>query len=238
MKFPLFKKCGRLLTRSVRLPIISGPNRHLMWSLSTRTSFLRGSYESSLTRFTQSVVNAGDTFWDIGAHFGYYTLLGSRAVGDAGHVYCFEPSTSNLWYLNHHIAWNQLQNVSVQPFAIGGCVGERLFGGDCGTGGGELDRGNQQVHVETIDSLVISARCRPPTFIKMDVQGAETEVLRGGVQTLQSNPMVLQVATHGDQIHGNCLSILKGYGFRVWDYPQRRIIIAATPTCSLQAVNL
>lgn len=232
------KRSLRWLVREIRFPILTGPNRLCRWSLPTRTRFLRGNYEPALTDFVRSTLRPGDTFWDVGGHFGYYTLLGSRAVGDAGHVYAFEPSAENLWYLNHHVAWNQRTNVSVQPFALGGRVGTRCFGGDGGTGSGQLDNGHAVVHVETIDALVASGNCRPPTFIKVDVQGAETEVLRGAEATLRSNPAALMISTHGDQIHAECLATLARYNCRLWDYPARKTIIAATASSALQSVSL
>lgn len=235
------KRSLRWLVRRVRLPIFSGPNRACRWSLPTRTRFLRGNYEPALTRFVQSTLRPGDCFWDVGGHFGYYTLLGSKAVGNAGQVYSFEPSPENLWYLRHHVAWNARTNVTVQPFALGGSVGARRFGYEGafdGSGSGQLDGGDAIVHVETVDALVASGRCRPPSFIKMDVQGAETEVLLGAEATLRAHPVALLVSTHGEHIHSACLATLKHFGYRVWDYPTEMTIIAASPASTLHDVNL
>src|SRR5258706_4070404 len=51
-----------------------------------------GYFEAGLTRIFLSYLKAGMTLFDIGAHFGYFTLLGSRLVGDSGQVHSFEPT--------------------------------------------------------------------------------------------------------------------------------------------------
>lgn len=225
------KEWLRARTRRVRMRIRGGPNASLLWSVPTRLNFLRGTYEARLAAFVASHVVAGDVFWDIGAHFGYYTLLAARAVGSAGRVYAFEPSARNVWFLEHHLRWNHVSNVHVAPLALGGADGERSFGGR-GTGSGRLGVGGHPVRVRTMDSLVQSGEAQAPTFVKLDVQGAETEVLRGAVHTLSRSPdVLLVVATHaqvGPTIHQDCLDLLRSYQLRVWDHPERKLIVAAS----------
>ena len=74
---------ARWPVRGLRVPIQSGPCRGMWWSLATRTRFLRGVYEPEQAELTSRLLGSGDVFWDIGAHFGYYTLLASRAVAPA-----------------------------------------------------------------------------------------------------------------------------------------------------------
>lgn len=224
-----FKQAARALTRRLRLRVRRGPNRGRLWSLPTRGSFLRGVYEQPLSELVASTLRPGDVFWDVGAHFGWYTLLGSRAVGSAGKVYAFEPALNNLWYLRHHLAWNRCTNVEVRPVALGGQDGERTFGGR-GTGSGRLGKGTDRVPVRTLDGLVASGACRAPTYLKIDVQGAEAEVLQGAAETLGRAPdAALVLATHvqfGATLHGDCLALLRGLGWRTWDSPERKLIVA------------
>lgn len=223
------KQVARVLTRRVRLRVRSGPNAGRLWSLPTRGSFLRGVYEARLSELVASTLRPGDVFWDVGAHFGWYTLLGSSAVGPQGRVYAFEPAQGNLWYLHHHLAWNRCTNVEVRPVALGGEAGERAFGGR-GTGSGRLGRGSGRVPVQTLDELVRSGACRAPTYLKIDVQGAEAEVLRGAAETLRAaEDAALLLATHvqfGATLHGDCLALLHSLGWRTWDSAERKLIVA------------
>lgn len=228
-----FKQAARALTRRLRLRVRRGANQGRLWSLPTRGSFLRGVYEQVLSEHVASTLRPGDVFWDVGAHFGWYTLLGSGAVGSAGQVYAFEPALSNLWYLRHHVAWNRCANVEVKPVALGREDGERSFGGR-GTGSGRLGMGNDRVQVRTLDGLVASGACRAPTYLKIDVQGAEAEVLEGAAQTLGRAPdAALVLATHaqfGVTLHADCLALLRRLGWRTWDSPERKLIVATVGT--------
>lgn len=214
----------RLLTRQLRVRIASGPCRGLRWSLTTRSRFLRGSYEPGLANFIKAALRPPDVFWDVGAHFGYYTLLASRAAS-SGHCYAFEPSPGNLWYLRHHLQWNGIANAVVQPIAVAGEDGERQFG-STGTGSGRLEGGNQTVHTRSIDSLVQSGACKAPTFLKIDVEGAEAEVLAGARGLLKTGIATFCIATHSGELHARCLQALTEHNYSPHDFRDPGLIIA------------
>ena len=121
----------------------------------------------------------GDGVWDIGAHKGYVSLALARAVGDEGRVVAFEPSTTNLWFLRKHIAWNAVSNVRVLPLAVSDRDGEGAFGGPGSSITFALDQGSERVRVATLESLREEEELSPPNLIKIDVEGAEGAVLRG-----------------------------------------------------------
>src|SRR5438105_13181952 len=60
-----------------------------------RVLAISGIWEPNVTAAFRQYVSRGDVCVDIGAHIGYFTLLASKPVGPAGHVYPFEPSPSN-----------------------------------------------------------------------------------------------------------------------------------------------
>jgi FkbM family methyltransferase len=215
----------RVLTRHLRVPIRAGPCRGLLWSLTTRSRFIRGAYEPALVNFIQAALKPDDAFWDMGAHFGYYTLLASRTVS-SGHCQAFEPNPQNLWYLRHHLQWNRISNATVHPIALAGKDGTCQF--DCsGTGSGTLGSGTLTVQTRSIDSLVQSRTCPPPTFLKMDVEASETEVLNGAGNVIKEHRPTLCLATHGGDTHTECRRILTGHGYALHDLPDQSLLIAA-----------
>jgi hypothetical protein len=69
------------------------------------------------------------------------------------------------------------------------------------------------VEIRSIDSLVATGECRPPTFLKVDVEGAEAALLRGGKKTLQQARPRLLIATHSPAVHTECAHLLCSYGY-------------------------
>jgi FkbM family methyltransferase len=149
------------------------------------------------------------------------TLLASRHIGNTGFIYAFEPSERNRWYLEHHIQWNNLQRqVTVFPLAISDADDERDFH-NRGSGTGRLaanaEEADIRITVRSIDSLVAAGECLPPTFLKVDIEGAEADLLRGAEKTLRGADACIVLATHSPELHKECAAILKDYGYAVHD---------------------
>ncbi|MCL4410138.1 MAG: hypothetical protein M1356_07500, partial [Gammaproteobacteria bacterium] len=70
-----------------------------------------------LTWFTQNV-RPGETWLDIGAHYGYTAIALCRLVGNTGRVYAFEPLLSTAGYLAQTRVLNQFSQLTVVPFAL------------------------------------------------------------------------------------------------------------------------
>ena len=126
---------------------------------------------------------------DIGANVGAYAMLLGQWVGPAGRVYAFEPSSTAFDGLVRHIALNRQQGV-VRPIAS--AVSDRNGTGHlvvAGTAGEshltDADDRRQTVRVplQTIDEFCEREAIRP-SFIKIDVEGAELAVLRGARETI------------------------------------------------------
>ncbi len=120
------------------LPIFSGPLKGDRWLLATRSSFFFGTYEPAQTALFCKVVKPGDVVYDVGAHFGYYTLLASKLVGTEGRVLAFEPSPPNLARLYRHIELNRCSNVQVLELAVSDREGIAHFETRIGSGLGHL----------------------------------------------------------------------------------------------------
>lgn len=204
----------RTLFRHVRIRIAAGPNAGLLWSVATRSTFLRGAYESPRCELIAELIREGETVWDVGAHFGYVTLLAAQRCGSAGEVVAFEPSARNRWYLESHLRWNGVGNARVLPYALSKEDGESRFEAR-GSGTGHLGTRGEIVPTRSIDSLVASGECRAPSLVKADIEGAELDMLSGGERTLRNRDAVLLVATHSDELHRACTGLLVEYGYQV-----------------------
>lgn len=134
----------------------------------------------------------GDIVFDLGAYCGVSTYHFSKAVGEAGRVIAVEPDPVNFELLERNIARHELRNVTAVNGAVAGRPGLRAFNTD-GTLGAALSdvipRGVFQktadVHVTTLADLSATYGVLP-TFIKMDIEGAEVEALEASGEFLKT----------------------------------------------------
>jgi len=154
--------------------------------------------------------------YDIGANVGFYTLLASALAGPRGRVVAFEPLPRNLEFLRAHVAMNGMTNVVIRSVALADHPGTRPFDDTPGPSEAHLAaRGSLTVECATLDALVAKGEIPPPDVIKMDVEGAELLVLRGGEATIRTHKPTLFVATHAADVHAACVAWLEQAGFRL-----------------------
>jgi FkbM family methyltransferase len=200
------------------LPILGGQLRGEWWLPSSRGRLLQlylGTYEPEQTAAFLEHVTDGGTFLDIGAHAGYYTLLGAHRVGPTGRVWAFEPEPRNARHLNEHVRLNRLSNVRIEETAVSERVGTARFGGGTGSGTGRLtDAGSLEVPTVTIDDVCRRNGLRP-TAIKVDVEGAELAVLEGGEATLRESRPVVFLSTHSRELNAEAIRRMRALGYAV-----------------------
>ncbi len=212
----------------IPVPILAGPNRGRLWTLaSAGRGYVSGRFEADRLASILRVLDRGLRFWDIGAHKGYVTLAAARRVGVQGAVLAFEPSRENLVYLHRHLRWNRATNVDVLPVAVGGERATASFGGTGSSIAYRLGGGLETVEVRTMAGLVDEGR-RAPDVVKIDVEGAEAEVLRGAGALLRRIP-VLFVAVHDRAKHDACRIVLEDAGFRLAASALLRAYLAGEP---------
>lgn len=200
-----------LLPRNRALPIPFGKLRGYRWVVGS--SFLScwlGLLEYEKQKEFVKLVKGGDIVFDIGANVGFYTLLASALVGDAGHVYAFEPLPRNIGLLQRHVAVNGLTNVTIVEGAVSNREGTARFDASVLPEMAHLsDSGGIPVKVFTLDSLAGAGVVGAPTLLKIDVEGAEADVIRGGRSVLQQHHPIILLATHGPEVHAECLELLR-----------------------------
>jgi FkbM family methyltransferase len=151
--------------------------RHLSWNPQEYAAF-------------REAVRPGAVVLDVGANVGAYTLMFAEWVGFGGRVYAFEPAPDARTGLLTHLRLNHVEDrVEVSGAAMSSSVGQVPFGLHPFGGASSLQVDSADavrvidVPAETLDHFCAARRLRPDV-IKIDVEGAELDVLRGGRETL------------------------------------------------------
>ena len=212
-------KLFRIVPAGATVRILSGPNRGRKWIRgAAHCPEWLGIYEKENQRKIAGIVTQGMTVLDVGANVGFFTLLMSRLVGPTGRVFAFEPLPANAARLIHHIDINSLSNVTVSEVAISREDGEASFstGADCYHGRLEEDgTASVRVPIASIDSLLKSGRIVLPDFMKIDIEGAEFDLLQGCKVMFESNRPPILLSMHGPDQRERCLTFLREHGYRI-----------------------
>jgi FkbM family methyltransferase len=142
----------------------------------------------------------GDVVWDAGAHGGVTSYFLSQMVGPAGKVFAFEPDDHTYEYLLRNIELHKLENVVPVKKALAGKTGTAPFSMDGTVGAGIAGfvqcADKQKVReVETISFADACSEFGIPTFVKMDVEGVEADVIQGALPFLKEHPVRLAIET-------------------------------------------
>ncbi len=205
------------LARGLSVRVRSGPNEGFRWSLASAGRGCRaGTFERERLEALVAIVRPGDNVWDLGAHKGYVSLALSRQVGPDGSVWAVEPSRRNLWFLEHHLAWNRAENVRVVQAAVAARDGEDRFGGRGSTIQFHLGEGDESVRTVRLGTLRAELGLPDPDLIKMDIEGSEADVLEEAGDTIGDGCVVF-VSLHSREVHHRCRRLLEERGFRLYE---------------------
>lgn len=195
---PRFGRAGRklvrlgLANRDVILPTGSGKGLRFN-AANANPSAALGAYELPVQQAIAQHLKPGDVFYDIGANVGFFTVLGAQLVGNEGAVYAFEPDQNNAQAIRHNVTLNGFSQVDVVQKAVSQTDGSGTLLLTDYAGGHTLSsverppqvRAEISVDLVSIDTLISQGDLKPPALVKIDVEGAEIEVLKGMQQTLE-----------------------------------------------------
>jgi FkbM family methyltransferase len=172
--------------------------------------YFPSNYESENFSFLKSVCKEGAVVFDIGAHIGLFSAIAAKIAGESGSIFAFEPAPNTVPVLNQTIRINNLGNV-IEPVnqAMGKEVGKiTFFVSDT-----EADNSNSlvsykedrklngvEVMVNTIDNFTVGKKLSKIDFIKIDVEGAEFDTLRGGIEVFKKFKPPFILAIHPEPI--------------------------------------
>jgi FkbM family methyltransferase len=198
----------------VKRKITAGPAEGLWLIAGKRVAyseeFWNGSYEQDLCGFLQRAVPANAVCYDVGANIGYHTLILAQSSGT---VYAFEPIPDVCQVLIDNARANDMSNITVVNKVISSESGTvtlvqdmaidqaGIFGDDPEKERAAKVQGNPLRKTITCDAVTIDEFVaqgnKPPTFIKIDVEGAEMAVLAGARDTLKNHRPDILCETHG-----------------------------------------
>jgi FkbM family methyltransferase len=201
-----------LLPRGERVwcQIPTGPARGLwLWiEPYLEEKYLTGCPEPSIQEEILHHLRPGGCFYDVGAHIGYYSLLVARLVGEKGRVLAFEPDPTNVAVLHKNLSGNDLSEVEVFSCAVWSQSGKVMFQRSGAERAEESSRrgtvvsmgkdlSSSLIEVEAVTLDIFTQDHPPPTMIKVDVEGAEGEVLQGAQKLIsQARPIWLFEVHH------------------------------------------
>jgi len=167
--------------------------------------------EGDVHDFIVDNLKRGDVFVDVGANIGYYTILASRLVGTGGRVFAVEPVPQTVKVLKFNIKLNGLRNVTVvDKVAWNSCCKLKMKIAFGEFGRASFFHNGVEVDVDAIPLDEVLVNVPKIKLIKIDVEGAEYEVLQGLRRTLtRTEYVVLELSRKV----GECLKLLREYGF-------------------------
>jgi FkbM family methyltransferase len=194
-----------------------------------------GQWEPEVSHLIKQRLRPGQTFVDVGANIGWYTLLAAQAVGPAGRVISIEASPRTFDQLKDNVDNNRLRNVRLVNEAVWSSAGLlSLFQGPpshsvistvmssfaerrrCEAAG--------QIPARPLSEILTANEIATLGVIKIDVEGAEREVIRGLEPVLDSFPDDVEIFLElnpKDYDPADVLTPLRQRGFRAWIIPNR-----------------
>lgn len=141
-------------------------------------------WEPAATSWVRQSLSPGDTFLDVGANIGYFTLLAGRM---GARVIAIEASSGIFATLQKHVRLNGLEKTTrLIHVAVSDAVGELVlhWGGEYNIGSTSLVRNreggfSEVVRTAPLDQLLTAEEIRSVRIVKIDVEGAEWQALRG-----------------------------------------------------------
>ena len=185
--------------------------------------FTPGHEDHILARF---LPKDGDTVIDVGAHIGRYTIVSSQLVGKTGKVVAIEADPDNFQLLKRNVALNNLTNVLSLNYAVFSTKTRiKLYEQSASAKYNSLilTRAKEtekyaEVNADTLDDILELNEINQVNWIKIDVEGAEFEVLKGTTKTLSCGNIALLIEIHniGDSNHyDNIVNFLRRYGYEI-----------------------
>lgn len=156
-----------------------------------------------LSEVLKNMVGSGKkpVFCDIGANTGYYTLLAADILGSDGKVFSVEPHPDNISKIRENIGLNGFENIEVVPKAVGNSESSLFlsvssnsaYHEPLATGKDKLKHLDKiEVEQVKVDKLLEeSTKGDNPLVLKIDVQGYESEVLKGSKEVLESGKDII-----------------------------------------------
>lgn len=205
--------------------ITAGPAKGLVFpvELPRDKGIWTGTYELAFAQALANAVRPGDVCFDIGAHRGF--MAGVLCQAGAKQVVAFEPFPENVTQIRRVIDLNPGLNMKVLELAVGDRDGEAEFAVMQENSMGKLATSQFQhdaaivdtlkVAVRRLDGLVETGTVPHPNIMKIDVEGAEAEVLQGCPKLLAECRPMLFLEVHSHALAEVCSNLLQSQNYKL-----------------------
>lgn len=231
----------RVLLRSV-LWLVNKKTRRVPWTLAVYDDVKLRCYPDSIialhvvqrgefhdwdtAKFITEFLREGDTFVDVGANIGLYTL---PAATKKARVVAVEPSARNRGRLEENLALNSLTSVKIEACALGETEGEMAFCDDDALAHVELAGNGPKVPVKRLDAILPEGEI---SLLKVDVEGFELAVFQGAEISMRAGrlPVILFEMNHSYERYGvteaQIFGFLREHGYQIarYEHDARRLV--------------
>jgi FkbM family methyltransferase len=206
--------------------------------------FWKGHESFEYTDIFKALIKKVDTFFDIGANIGYYTLL---AASENAHIriVSFEPASGPLHYLRANVELNQFEQVRIESIALSDSIGtiefheiknkkyqylEHCLAGESNTGSKTTGRNYQinSVSTTTLNEYVRSNDIQSIDLIKMDTEGTEHYILRESSRVLGEMKPIVICETLFNCIESDLEEIFLYHGYEFYNHTPNGLQKVAT----------
>lgn len=231
--------------RNISIPLnvkVSAPD-----NLNLMTPYVlleQGDWFEQEIHFVRRLLTPGSTVIDIGANYGVYALTSAALVGSSGHVWAFEPASTTANYLEDSVRTNEFNNVTVIRAALSNEPGVAHLSthenAELNTLNGTQGDEGETVSLTTLDHCLDRFAKSAVAFLKLDAEGEEANVIRGGAQFFASqSPLVMFEIKHKAEVNINLVDIFEELGYKSYRLiPGLCILVPFKQTDTLDAAQL
>ncbi len=170
--------------------------------------YWRGAHDWAPIFVLEKFLKKGDTFIDVGANQGEYSVWAARKVGSKGRVLAFEPMQKLFDQLTENIRLNESFHKTILPIKLGLAdeKGEVILYASADSNEGTNTIYNTEkfsielgkIQIDTLDEQLNELKINEVNFLKIDVEGAELQVLKGALNTLKTHRPILLLEINKD----------------------------------------
>lgn len=179
-----------------------------------------GIHEPWIAKLTQALIKPGDVVYDIGAHIGYTCLLFAQSLVGTGAVHAFEILPSTVEFLKKTVEVNEFNNIIVHNVGLGLSTQtvQLAIGPTAMADIYSTPRENERTElcrIAPLDLYVKENKLPPPSFVKIDIEGAEIDCLKGGYELICKYKPNMLIEFHELCLLKEGYHLLDSWGYRL-----------------------